>query len=177
MKLKRVAIKIICIVLILIIFLVFSFIVYQTTLSGRYYNLVKSECDKYNLNSITVMSLIKTESNFDKNAKSNKNAIGLMQIKQETAFYVSKMYDIKYDDLYDYTSNIALGVAYLDYLTKKFVNEDLVLCAYNAGEGTVLSWKEKGYIVNDKINYIPYKETRNYLTKIKKLKNFYSIFY
>ena len=146
-------------------------------LSGKYYDLVKSECDKYGLNHITVLSLIKTESNFNKNAKSNKNAIGLMQIKEETARYVSKMYDIECDDLYDYNANIKIGVAYLDYLTKKFVYEDLVLCSYNAGEGTVFRWKKKGYIINDKINYIPYKETRNYLSKVKKLKNFYTIFY
>ena len=137
----------------------------------------KAECEKYNLNHITVISLIKTESNFNKNAKSNKNAIGLMQIKEETANYVSKMYGIKYDDLYDSKSNIKIGVAYLDYLTKKFNHEDLVLCAYNAGEGTVFRWMERGYIVDNKINYIPYKETRNYLTKIKKLKNFYTIFF
>ncbi len=157
--------------------IIFSFIVYETVLSGRYYDLVKAECEKYNLNHITVISLIKTESNFNKNAKSNKNAIGLMQIKEGTANYVSKMYDIKYDDLYDYKSNIKIGVAYLDYLTKKFNYEDLVLCAYNAGEGTVSRWMERGYIVDNEINYIPYKETRNYLTKIKKLKNFYTIFY
>ncbi len=154
-----------------------GYIFYEVSLSSRYYKLVKSECEKYGLNSITVISLIKTESNFNKNAKSTKNAKGLMQIKDQTAKYVSELYNIEYDDLFDYKSNVKLGVAYLDYLTKKFKYEDVVLCAYNAGESVVNSWKEKGYIKNDDINYIPYKETKNYLTKIKKLKNFYTIFY
>ncbi|MBQ9781638.1 MAG: lytic transglycosylase domain-containing protein [Clostridia bacterium] len=174
---KRKVVKILSILLSLIIFLSISILIFEVTISSKYSKIVKSECQKYNLDYIMVLSLIKTESNFNKNAKSNKNAIGLMQIKDETAIYVSKLYDIKYDDLYNVNSNVQLGVAYLDYLTKKFKYEDLVLCSYNAGEGAVSKWIEKGYIVDGKIKYVPYSETKNYLLKIKKLKNFYTIFY
>lgn len=177
MKLSKTTIKLALTLLILVITPLLSLLIYEIYLSSKYYSVIKYECDKYGLNHITVISLIKTESNFNQNAKSRKNAIGLMQIKESTAKYVATLYDIEYIDLYDYKSNITLGVAYLDYLTKKFNYEDLVICAYNAGEGVLSKWIEKGYVEDDKINYIPYKETKNYLSKIKKLKNFYSIFY
>lgn len=177
MKLKNKIVKILLIAISLIILLSISVLVYEVTLSSRYSKIIKNESQKYNLNYITVLSLIKTESNFNKNAKSNKNAVGLMQIKNETALYVAKLYNIENTDLCNENSNIQIGVAYLDYLTKKFKYEDVVLCAYNAGEGTVSKWIEKGYIVNGKINYVPYVETKNYLSKIQKLKNFYTIFY
>ncbi len=150
---------------------------YELYLSNKYYSLIVGECEKYSLNAVTVLSLIKTESNFNVNAKSDKKALGLMQIKQKTANYVAGIYNLESGDLFDYNYNIKIGVAYLDYLTKKFIYEDVAICSYNAGEGVVASWQQKGYIVGNKIINIPFKETKNYLSKIKKLKNFYSIFY
>ena len=72
--------------------------------------------------------------------------------------------NIKFDyDLFDVESNILFGVAYLKYLIDKFNVEDYAIIAYNAGEGKVSSW------IDDDMQ-IPYKETKNYLKKVKRRK-------
>ena len=45
----------------------------------------------YDLNPAIIASIINVESSFNKNAKSSKNAIGLMQIKLETANYLNAL--------------------------------------------------------------------------------------
>ena len=64
-------------------------------------------------------------------------------------------------DYFAVDTNIRLGVAYLSYLSKKF-DGDMVFCAYNAGEGVVKKWIENG-------GEIKYKETREYVEKIKNM--------
>ena len=48
----------------------------------NYKNYILKYSEKYNLQPELVASVINTESSFNKNAKSNKGAIGLMQICQ-----------------------------------------------------------------------------------------------
>ena len=56
-------------------------------------------------------------------------------------------------------------------LFDKFEKMDVVICAYNAGEGKVFDWLENGELVREKIDY---NETRNYLTKVENFYNVYS---
>ncbi|GFR34887.1 hypothetical protein TCEA9_06990 [Thermobrachium celere] len=63
-----------------------------------------------------VFAVIKVESNFDKNAVSNKGAVGLMQIKPSTAEYISNLLkDDSFDKskLFDPDLNIRYGCFYL----------------------------------------------------------------
>ena len=68
-----------------------------------------------------------------------------------------------------------LGCYYLDYLSKKFNDKTCVLCAYNAGEGVVLSWLgDKKYSSDGKtLTKIPYPATSNYVKKINSSINVY----
>ncbi|MDJ0841071.1 MAG: lytic transglycosylase domain-containing protein [Acidobacteriota bacterium] len=101
-----------------------------------------------------VKAVIEIESSRNVRALSNKGAQGLMQLIPETAkrFGVSNAFDPR--------QNIRGGVSYLQYLLSYFEGDvDLVLAAYNAGENAV-----------DKHGGIPpYKETRRYVKKIRKL--------
>ena len=152
----------------LICFVMFNFVIYPK----RYKNAVVSCAERFGLDKALVYAVIKAESNFNKNAKSPSGALGLMQIIPGTASYVSSLYNINYknqDDLFNPEINIEIGTAYLRYLLNKFEDLETTLASYNAGETVIRSWlKNEDYSTDQKsLNYIPYKETRNYIKKIK----------
>lgn len=143
----------------------------------RYANIIKKSADRYGLDPGTVAAVIKAESNFDKNAVSQKGATGLMQLLPETAEYIAEK--IGYTEKINLKSaecNIELGCAYLAYLFEKFTTEREVLCAYNAGEGRVTAWlSDKAYSSDGRtLEYIPFSETREYVVSIEKYKREYS---
>lgn len=127
----------------------------------------ENELDKY-----MIYAIIKAESNFKPNVKSQSDAIGLMQLLEETANERANVIDeqnITEQDLYDPETNIKLGTSYYAYLLKHYNgNNVLALTAYNAGMGNVDSWIKGGIIKSDgsDIENIPYKETNNYVRKI-----------
>ncbi len=130
--------------------------------------------EKYGIEGNLIFAVIKAESNFDKDAISNRNAIGLMQLMEETAKDVARKNDIELDtenikeELCDVNKNIQIGTCYLSTLIERYQNKEVALAAYNAGIGTVDGWIEKGIIRKDgtDIEKIPYKETNNYVRKI-----------
>lgn len=100
-----------------------------------------------------VRAVIQAESAFDPRARSHKGAMGLMQLMPATAAEYNVL------DAFDPAENIRAGVAYLRSLLTRFShNVELALAAYNAGPGAV---KKYGGTVP------PYRETRNYIAKIK----------
>lgn len=85
---------------------------------------------------------------------SSSGAVGVMQVLPQTAKAMS-------ENAYDTESNIRAGVKYLAYLNKKFNGDtDKVIAGYNAGPNAVV--KHQGIP--------PYKETQNYVKKVKKEK-------
>ncbi len=109
-------------------------------------------------------ALIVTESGFNPNAVSPKGAVGLMQLIPPTAqrygVTAAKGGTIE-EKLTDPKTNIKAGARYLADLMKKFPGRlELVLAAYNAGEGAV---QRAG-------NKIPnYPETQNYVKTVMQL--------
>lgn len=148
----------------------------------KYTNQIETYCKIYNLNPTIVASLINVESSYNSKAKSNKNAIGLMQIKIETANYLDEIYyrnSISESNLFDIETNIKYGCEYLRYLMNKFDDIFTSLAAYNAGETRVRSWLNNPEYSSDKktLNNIPYLETKNYIKKIKNNIKFYKKIY
>ena len=118
-------------------------------------NVVKKWVDQiapyYGIDPELVMAVIRAESAFNAKAVSNKNAQGLMQLIPETA----QRFGVK--DSWDPIQNIKGGTAYLRWLLRHFDGKvDLVLAAYNAGEGAV----ERYHGVP------PYRETQEYVKRI-----------
>lgn len=150
------------------------------------YGTVVNRCNEFNLQPELVFAIIYAESGFNRFAKSDKGACGLMQIMPKTASYAADLsgYSEKID-LFNPNCNIYLGCVYLNYLFKRFENEKNVVCAYNAGEGRVLAWlseqylgSERGEVSNEKsknggLNYevlelrmIPFRETSEYYARV-----------
>jgi len=114
--------------------------------------IVEAAAIKGGVDSALALSIAKVESNFNPNAVSSSNALGLMQLKMDTA--VKDIYETIYQQtvlpesrtLFDPKENAKLGVAYLWLIQKKYFKEiedkdKLEYCtiaAYNAGAGTVL---------------------------------------
>ena len=100
----------------------------------KYFDLVKKEAAKNNIDPYLVMAIIKTESNFNKYAVSNKEAKGLMQLMDLTAEEMKNKIEtnININDIYDEEVNITLGCKYLSTLINKYNgNYYIAICAYN----------------------------------------------
>jgi soluble lytic murein transglycosylase-like protein len=107
---------------------------------------------KHGVDPKLIYYVIQQESRFKVNAKSGKNAQGLMQMIPATAER------FKVEDVYDPEQNIEGGVKYLRWLLKRFDgNVNLALAGYNAGEGAV---ERNGNRIPD------FEETKNYVAKI-----------
>ena len=72
---------------ILILFVVcYGLVAYQTSRTRiNYQDEIYEYSEKYNVDPLLTASIIKVESDFDKEAKSNQGAQGLMQLLDETA--------------------------------------------------------------------------------------------
>jgi len=125
---------------------------------------------KYNLQPEVIASVINVESGYRKSAHSSKGAVGLMQILPSTADWVSNKIGVTFEDLFSPEVNIEFGTYYLAYLIDYFGDIDLAICAYNAGQGNVNRWLSNEEYSSDgkSLNNIPFKETREYLAKVKK---------
>ena len=142
----------------------------------RYKSYIKEYSKAENLNATLLASLIKTESNFNKNAVSKKGAIGLMQILPATGKWICETYfDFEFDEsmLYEPETNIKIGAKYLSYLFTKFDDEVAVLACYNAGEGVVKNWIGENKML--KKTQIQFEETQKYVQKVQNCKKIYKI--
>ena len=142
----------------------------------RYKSYIEEYSKAENLNATMVASLIKTESNFNKDAVSKKGAIGLMQILPATGKWICETYfDFEFDEsmLYEPETNIKIGTKYLSYLFTKFDDEVAVLACYNAGEGVVKNWIGENKML--KKTQIQFEETQKYVQKVQNCKKIYKI--
>ena len=116
-----------------------------------YGEIIAAMSQAHGVDPMLVRALIQVESNYRPRAKSNKGAMGLMQLMPSTA----RQYKVR--NPYDPTANIGAGVKHLKGLIDRMDGAiDMALAAYNAGEGAVKKFK----------GIPPYRETRNYVSRI-----------
>lgn len=117
------------------------------------------------------VAIARQESAYNQHAKSSAGARGFMQLMPATAKQTAKKYDIDYkdkDDLFDPTTNISLGTAYLSEMLGKFGSKAYASAGYNAGPHRVDRWlKSRGKLPLDIwIETIPFNETRGYVQNV-----------
>lgn len=102
---------------------------------------VITESSKYKMDPVFVLAVIKTESKFNPLALGRFGEIGLMQIKPDTAEWIAKKYRIPWNGkktLENPSSNIRIGLAYMNYLRTEFNGKALrYVSAYNMGPRNV----------------------------------------
>lgn len=148
--------------------------IYKLIYPISYFKEINEVTDKNSeISPYLLISLIRKESRFDKNAISKTGALGLMQIMPDTGKYIANLSKIPYskNDLFKPDYNIELGTKYYSYIKSNYHKNDLfALASYNAGPNIVNQWKAK-YGVDDLeefVEKIPYQETREYIKQIYK---------
>lgn len=173
------------IILVSIIFIAITLglIVLITKYPLAYRNIIVKYSEKHEIDPYLVASIINVESKYDKFALSPKEAKGLMQISPQTGQWSSEILEIENyngEDLFDPDLNIKMGTWYINRLFKEFNgNLDLVLAAYNAGSGNVNKWLVDEEYSRDGVSLhkIPFKETEDYLVRVKNSYKVYSNVY
>ena len=125
---------------------------------------IRAAALKHGVDEQLLKAIATAESGFNATAVSPKGAIGLMQVIPDTAARFGVSGDPKRSieqKLKDPAINVPVSARYVRYLQSLFPGRtDLVVAAYNAGEGAVQRYGNK---------IPPYKETQNYVKTVMSL--------
>lgn len=139
--------------------------------------------DKNKIDPFLIAAIIKNESGFDHKAVSAAGAVGLMQIMPETGRWIAEQMgidDYTDDALYLSRTNIRMGCWYVGELEHEFKeNLTLIMIAYNAGRGQTKQWmQENNWDYNfNRIEEIPFPDTRVYVSKVLQDRDKYYLYY
>lgn len=156
LKNKKLLIVIIIILVILVFLGLFKDKILRIIYPKTYKEVVSIYVEEYGVEENLIFAVIKAESNFNSQAVSNRGAVGLMQLMEETAKDVAKKSQMDIDtqnikdELLKVDNNINIGTKYLQALLERYQNKEVALAAYNAGIGNVDNWIEKGIIKKDR---------------------------
>jgi soluble lytic murein transglycosylase len=137
-----------------------------------YWETIKAESARNNLNPYLVASLIRQESEFNPSAVSYANAYGLMQLLPSVGKALAHeegMTHFQTFQLLDPETNIKLGTRYLRQMLDHFGGvQEYALAAYNAGDNRVTDWQSAGPYqgMDEFVESIPFTQTREYVEAI-----------
>ena len=122
--------------------------------SGKFDEQILFYSQTFDVEPALVKAVIHAESSFDPQAVSRAGAMGLMQLMPNTARQYAS------GNLHSPEHNISVGTQHLRHLISRYTdNLDLVLAAYNAGEGAVSRYS----------GVPPFRETTTYIKRVKSL--------
>lgn len=119
-----------------------------------------------------VLAIMKQESSFRTTAKSPSAARGLLQLVFDTALKYNKQAgfsNMKADDLYQPSVNIAIGSVYINELKTQFGGlYEAIAASYNGGEDNAARWLERSKPKDAAIfaAEVGFAETKNYVFKV-----------
>lgn len=144
----------------------------------HYQPLLERYGNEYQVDPLLLAAVIRAESKYHAQARSEAGALGLMQILPETGAWAAKKIGIKEFQasmLLEPETNIRIGAWYLHHLLEEFQGDIvLALAAYNSGRGNVEDWLaqvERGEEKSLALDGIPFPETRTYVRKV--LRNYH----
>jgi soluble lytic murein transglycosylase len=139
-----------------------------------YWETIKAESAKNNLDPYLVASLIRQESEFNPSAISPANAYGLMQMLPSVGKAMAReegISNFQTFQLLDPATNIRLGARYLRQTLNRFGEvTEYATAAYNAGDERVVDWEAAGPYqgIDEFVESIPFTETREYVEAISR---------
>jgi soluble lytic murein transglycosylase len=145
---------------------------WQILFPEPWWDTIKAESAKNNLDPYMVASLIRQESEFDPSVVSYANAWGLMQMLPSVGKALAKqegMSHFQTFQLLDPETNIRLGTRYLKQMLDRFGGvQEYALAAYNAGDSRVADWQAAGPYqgMDEFVESIPFTQTREYVQAI-----------
>jgi len=136
-----------------------------------YRDALRGHIQQNQLEEAWVYGLMRQESRFVTQAKSNVGAAGLMQVMPATARWIARklgMMDYRKRQVSDMDTNLILGTYYMKTVLGWFDNNPvLASAAYNAGPTHARQWRGdmplEGAIYTETI---PFSETRDYVKKV-----------
>jgi soluble lytic murein transglycosylase len=143
---------------------------------------LKKFSEANNLDPYLVASLIRQESEFNPNAVSHANAVGLMQLLPKVGKGVAKQQKLKRfttAQLFTPAINLQLGTHYFRGMVDQYGAFEYALAAYNAGTNRVDDWRTIGKYRDPQefVESIPFTETREYVQAILRNANVYRQLY
>ena len=146
---------------------------YDLAYPTAYLDDFKRVAKKHNVPLSLLYGLVRTESHFDRFAKSRVGALGLGQLMPATA----KKEGLKRgQSLFDPSVNLNLAAKHLARLLRKYNgNATSSIAAYNAGARAVNRWRKRYPELNDLAwtELISYSETKNYVKKVRAAESVY----
>lgn len=137
-----------------------------------YEKTVTEVANKIRINPFLVLSVMRAESFYNKEARSGVGAQGLMQLMPYTAMKIAtlvKDQDFDVMNLGKPEVNIGYGAYYLDKLLRYYGdNPFLAVAAYNGGPIAVNQWLDscKDCTSDEFVESIQYRETRRYVREV-----------
>jgi len=122
-----------------------------------------------NVDALDLMAIARRESAFYPQAESRAGALGLMQLMPSTARQVAKKMGVSYrrGQLLEPHYNVILGSHYYQSLLTRFDgHRPKALAGYNAGPHRVVRWSKSKLPVDQWIDSLPFKETREYVQAV-----------
>ena len=132
----------------------------------------------YGLDEAWVLGLVRQESRFVTEARSEAGAAGLMQVMPRTARYVARkigLRDYRGKSMTEVQTNVTLGTGYLRLVLDQLGHPVLASAAYNAGPARARRWRDVSRPLEGAIyvETIPFPETRDYVKKVMANAAFY----
>jgi soluble lytic murein transglycosylase len=151
----------------------YSVAVHSLLYPYAYKDIVDDAANRFSINPLLVLSIMREESRYQEDAFSQAGAVGLMQLMPKTATRYSATVGETIDgvkDVFAVKKNILIGSFYLSQLIKESGCVPSALASYNAGEAAVEDWLREGRYrsIDEFIEDIPYDETNKYVKRVLK---------
>ncbi len=144
-----------------------------------YREVLQAHAEQFALDEAWIYGLIRQESRFIVNARSQAGARGLMQLMPSTARWVARKLGLKnwrWSRMTDVDTNINLGTYYMRHVLDALDGHTVLASAgYNAGPRRARAWRPEtameGAVYAETI---PFNETRNYVKRVMANTTYYA---
>lgn len=137
-----------------------------------YRNMIETNAQQNGLDPSWVYGILRQESAFVVDARSDAGALGLMQLMPLTGRLAGRLINLPIHSnsaILEIANNLRLGTTYLkNVLDANNGHEVLATAAYNAGPNRIKDWLPATHALDADswVDSIPYRETRNYVKNV-----------